>query len=78
MLACENAVSLAPKNGEFRDSRGIARALTGNKQGAIEDFQAYIKWTDWDDGKKQRQAWIDALKAGKNPFTPEEIEKLKG
>jgi Flp pilus assembly protein TadD len=38
MSACEKAVALAPKNGEFRDSRGIARALTGNKQGAIEDF----------------------------------------
>jgi Flp pilus assembly protein TadD len=77
MLSCEKAVALAPKNGRFRDSRGVARALTGNKQGAIKDFQAYIKWTDWDERKKQRQGWIDALKAGKNPFTPEEIEKLK-
>jgi tetratricopeptide (TPR) repeat protein len=77
MLSCEKAVSLAPKNGDFRDSRGIARALTGNKQGAIEDFQAYIKWTDWDEGKKQRQGLINALKAGKNPFTQEEIGKLK-
>jgi hypothetical protein len=68
---------LSPRQ-RFRASRGIARALTGNKQGAIEDFQAYIKWTDWDEGKKQRQGWIDALKAGKNPFTPEEIKKLKG
>ncbi len=78
MQACEKAVALAPKNGEFRDSRGIARALTGDKPGAIEDFQAFIKSTDSDEGKKQRQGWIDALKAGKNPFTPEEIEKLKG
>ena len=77
MSVCEKAVALAPKNGEFRDSRGIARAMAGDKKGAIEDFQAYIKWTDWDEGKKQRQAWIDALKAGKNPFTPEEIETLK-
>ena len=76
MKACENAVTPAPKNGRFRDSRGIARALTGNTAGAIEDFQAYIKWTDWDEGKKQRQGWIDDLKAGKNPFTPEEIEGL--
>jgi regulator of sirC expression with transglutaminase-like and TPR domain len=78
MQACENAVALAPRNGEFRDSRGIARALMGDKQGAIEDFQAYIKWTGWDEGKKQRQGLINALKAGKNPFTQEEIEKLKG
>jgi WD40 repeat protein len=77
MQACEKAVVLAPKDGGFRDSRGIARALTGDKQGAIEDFQAFIKSTDSDEWKKQRQGWIDALKAGKNPFTQEEIEKLK-
>jgi tetratricopeptide (TPR) repeat protein len=76
MHACENAVMLAPKNGEFRDSRGIARALTGNKQGASEDFQAYIKSSKSDEGKKQRQGWIDALKTGKSPFTKEEIEGL--
>jgi regulator of sirC expression with transglutaminase-like and TPR domain len=76
--SCEKAVVLAPKDGEFRDSRGIARALTEDKQGAIEDFQAFIQSTDWDESKKQRLGWIDALKAGKNPFTQEEIEKLKG
>jgi tetratricopeptide (TPR) repeat protein len=76
MFACENSVTLAPKNGEFRDSRGIARAMTGNIAGAIEDFQAFIKSSDSDEEKKQRQGWIDALKAGKYPFTPEEIEGL--
>jgi hypothetical protein len=74
MFACENAVALAPKHGGFRDSRGIARAMTGNTAGAIEDFQTYIKWTKSDEEKKQRQGWIKELKAGKNPFTPEEIE----
>jgi WD40 repeat protein len=76
MNACENAVTLARKDGRFRDSRGIARAMTGNTVGAIEDFQLYVKSSDWDEGKKQRQRWIDALKAGKNPFTKEEIEGL--
>ncbi|GET35472.1 nSTAND1 domain-containing NTPase [Microseira wollei] len=76
MKACENAVTVAPKNGEFRDSRGIARAMTGNTAGAIEDFQAFIKSTGSDEEKKQRQGWIDALKAGKNPFTQEEIKRL--
>jgi tetratricopeptide (TPR) repeat protein len=69
MKACENAVTLAPKNGWIRDSRGIARAMTGDTAGAIEDFQLYIKWTGSDKLKKQRQGWIEALKAGKNPFT---------
>jgi tetratricopeptide (TPR) repeat protein len=76
MKACENAVTLAPKNGDFRDSRGVARALTGNTAGAIEDFQAFIESTDSDERKRQRQGWIDAFKAGKNPFTKEEIERL--
>jgi hypothetical protein len=76
MNACEKAVRLAPKNGRFRDSRGIARAMRGNTAGAIGDFQAYIKWTDWDEGKKQRQGWINKLKAGENPFTKKEIKNL--
>ncbi|MFW5765948.1 MAG: WD40 repeat domain-containing protein, partial [Coleofasciculus sp.] len=79
MDACEKAVALAPENGNFRNSRGIARALTGDNQGAIEDFQASIEWADsqiYEEQIKQRQGWIDALKAGKNPFTPEELENL--
>ncbi|WP_026098035.1 WD40 domain-containing protein [Kamptonema formosum] len=76
MYACEKAVALAPENGDIRDSRGIARALTGNTQGAIEDFQAFIKSTEDVEAKLQRQGWVDALEAGKNPFTDEEIERL--
>jgi hypothetical protein len=76
MKACENAVTVAPENGTFRDSRGIARAMTGNTAGAIQDFQAFIKSTGSDEEKKQRQGWIDALKAGNNPFTQEEIKRL--
>ena len=76
MFACENALELAPNNGDFRDSRGLARALTGDTAGAIEDFQAFIDSTDWEEEKKQRQDWIDALKQGENPFTEEAIESL--
>nr|MDJ0718341.1 tetratricopeptide repeat protein [Prochloraceae cyanobacterium] len=79
MFACEKAVTLAPENGGIRDSRGLARALTGNTKGAIEDFQAFIEWTYSDyypDHKAQRQRWIDALRANKNPFTDEEIKSL--
>jgi regulator of sirC expression with transglutaminase-like and TPR domain len=78
MFACEKAVALAPNNGSYRDSRGLARVLTGKTKGAIEDFQAYIKSTDDKESKAQRQRWIDALKAGKKPFTPEEIKRLRG
>jgi WD40 repeat protein len=74
--ACDTAVELAPGNVNVRDSRGLARALTGDTAGAIADFQAFIKGTDWAEGKKQRQGWIDALKKGENPFTKKELANL--
>jgi hypothetical protein len=83
MHACEEAVRIEPQNGSFRDSRGVARALTGNKEGAIEDFKAFIAWADEShepghsqERRSERTAWIDKLSAGEDPFTREEIEKL--
>ncbi|ARV58212.1 hypothetical protein BZZ01_05795 [Nostocales cyanobacterium HT-58-2] len=69
MFACEKAVQLAPNDGNIRDSRGLAKALTGNIQGAIEDFEAHIAQTDDKEIKSQQQGWVKALRAGKNPFT---------
>ncbi len=40
MFACEKAVKLASNHGNIRHSRGLARALTGDYQGAIADFEA--------------------------------------
>ncbi|MCP4263554.1 MAG: hypothetical protein GY774_39520 [Planctomycetes bacterium] len=77
MHACEQAVALDIGNGSrFRDSRGLARALTANLKGAIDDFQAFIDWTNKEEQKSQRQHWIEVLRAGRTPFTPEEIKKL--
>ena len=76
MFACEKAVKLASNDGKFRDSRGLARALTGDYQGAIADFEAYIAQTSDKRGKAQRQLWVQALRGGKNPFTKEELKKL--
>ncbi|NEN96419.1 MAG: hypothetical protein F6K50_13015 [Moorea sp. SIO3I7] len=77
MDACEKAVAKEPENGGIKDSRGLARALTGDTPGAISDFQAFVDWT-WDDNelKAERQQWIDELRAGKNPFTEEVLEGL--
>ncbi|MBD2776080.1 CHAT domain-containing protein [Iningainema tapete] len=77
MFACEKAVAKAPTDGNNRDSRGFARALTGDTKGAIEDFQAFIESTGDAQQKSQRQGWVNALRAGKNPFTPEEMKKLR-
>jgi hypothetical protein len=58
------------------DTRGLARALTGDKQGAIKDFEAYINSDNPLARKDERQQWIVALRNGQNPFTPEVLEKL--
>ncbi|MEH2372676.1 MAG: ribosome assembly protein 4, partial [Nostoc sp.] len=77
LFACDKAVALAPGDRNNRDSRGLARALTSNTQGAIIDFEAYIAQTDDEDIKAQRQRWVKDLRAGKNPFTDAEIKKLR-
>ena len=68
MFACEKAVAMSPQDGKIIDSRGLARALTGNIEGAIADFLVYVEWTRNEEKKAQRQQWIKALQAGENPF----------
>jgi hypothetical protein len=75
---CDQAVDLAPGDQNIRDSRGVARALTGNPAGAIEDFQFFVANDDRVESTRQRQQWITDLKAGRNPFTPELLEELMG
>lgn len=75
MNTCEQAVELAPENAGIRDSRGLARALIGDYAGAIEDFEFYVQQEkDWDGS---RQAWLEALQAGRNPFDEETLESLR-
>ncbi|KAM3092148.1 eIF2A-related protein [Phormidesmis sp. 146-12] len=78
MDACEKAVAFSPpaEVGYHRDSRGVARAMMGDRTGAIADFEAYIAWTNNPSNRPKRKRWIAALKKGKNPFTPKEIESL--
>ncbi|MFM7168233.1 MAG: TIR domain-containing protein [Planctomycetaceae bacterium] len=77
-FAGDEAVKKAPDNCQFRDTRGVARALTGDYPGAIEDFEAYVNDSRNSNasGKKLRQSWILALKAGENPFTSEVLGSL--
>ena len=77
MDACEKAVAPDLKHGGRRDSRGLARALTGDMEGAIEDFQVFVGWTNSNERKAQRQQWIDALHRGENPFTDEVLKELR-
>lgn len=81
LFACENGIFLNPTDGNIRDSRGVARALLGDYEGAIEDFQFFIEWAaDEPDSEADvalRQEWIAALQAGQNPFDEETLEMLR-
>jgi len=86
MFACDYAVRTEPTNGAYLDSRGVARVLTGNFAGAVEDFQAFVDGVNraGDDGnsvrqdeKAQRERWIAKLQMGENPLTPDELKTLE-
>jgi hypothetical protein len=91
LFAGEKAVELLIDDLEIAclESRGLARALTNNLSGALEDFKAaqtvngcLIIVNDRRDrmgseAKQQRQKWITSLEAGINPFTPQELEALR-
>jgi acetyl esterase/lipase len=68
LFACDRALELTPNDSDIRDSRGLVRALLGDMEGAVEDFEF----------SGQREAWIEALRAGTNPFTSEVLAELRG
>ena len=79
--SCKDAVAKSPDNGEIRDSRGVALAVTGDLNRAIEDFEAFVAWAtdaDMDEAVIQRRHdWIAALRNGQDPLTPEVLKQLK-
>ena len=83
LAACERAVVLASEYGEIRDSRGVARTLTGDYPGAIEDFQQFLAWEaknpePREEQMRQRQDWIRMLQVQQNPFNAELLQRLRG
>jgi hypothetical protein len=81
--ACDRAVSLAEESAvaPYRDSRGVARALGGDRAGAIEDFKFFISWAKGREASaqemSQRQAWVATLQSGGNPFDAETLKALR-
>jgi WD40 repeat protein len=81
--ACEYAVEQADEShkANYRDSRGLARALTGDYAGAIEDLRAFVEWAQGRDEleslRLKREAWIIELEAGRNPFDAQTLQALR-
>jgi WD40 repeat protein len=78
-FAGDLAVALEPANANYRDTRGIARALRGEREGAIKDFQAFL-WTCFSYQQRQeRQGWIKSLQTGSpvdQIFTPKVLARI--
>jgi len=79
-FAGDLAVALEPGNADYRDTRGLARALQGHRKGAIRDFEAFL----WSCGKykqrKERREWIRLLRSDTpvdQLLTPEVLKRLK-
>jgi tetratricopeptide (TPR) repeat protein len=79
---CQQAVTVDPRP-VFLDSRGLVYALLGDYPAAVADFQTYADWLEEQPGKSQqtqlarRKAWINALQADENPFTPQLLAELR-
>ncbi len=89
LFASEKATHLEPNNPVFRDTRGLVKALTGDTQGAIEDFETVVekignnavigcayRFMSFGDVYLRRN-WLETLRLGQNPFTPKTFEKLR-
>jgi hypothetical protein len=81
MHACEKVVELIPDHGKAHLARGLARSLTGNFAGAVEDFKAYLEWAPKNQQSEEAinllQQWTKALKVHQNPFDAETLKKLR-
>jgi tetratricopeptide (TPR) repeat protein/transcriptional regulator with XRE-family HTH domain len=78
---CDKAITSDP-SGRRRGNRGIALALLDRTEEAIEDFQIFLEYlieNDSDEFAKlapSRQAWIETLERGQDPFNEEALLDL--
>jgi hypothetical protein len=81
MDVCNQAVELAPDDGWTYNDRGLARALTEEFEGAIEDFEFFVAWSRQNDLYEQfgqrREEWITELKNKRNPFDEATLDELR-
>jgi WD40 repeat protein len=87
LFGCDNAIAAALREGRnkyaqlYTDSRAVARALTGNVEGAIADLETFVKWCKEDgecgEALQRREQWLDQLRHGGNPFDTQTLEALR-
>jgi tetratricopeptide (TPR) repeat protein len=77
---CDLSLKLEPKAAATLDSRGVARSIAGEFEGAAEDLRAALaadssRWNE--DQLATRRAWIAALAERRNPIDDQELERLR-
>jgi WD40 repeat protein len=93
IFACDNAIKLEPDSNYHLQRRAIAKAIAGQNDEAIGDFESYLKLiynrklksllfvtegsAELSFGDKEVQGWLEELKAGKNPITEEKLEEWR-
>jgi WD40 repeat protein len=82
--ACDRAVALAATTDDknnFGDSRGVALAMTGHYDEAIQAFERFVKWSqdrnDLKESRRRRETWIQELQAGRNPIDQKTRRELR-
>jgi TonB family protein len=77
MFACEHAVDLEPRKPHTREARGVARAMTFDYTGAIEDLERSAARALTSERRAERLGWIETLESGLNPFTEDVRRALR-
>jgi tetratricopeptide (TPR) repeat protein len=91
LFACSRVLTFPSFNLAGLDTRGMARALAGDYNGAIEDFEAFIASRSRGGRRRanessrqlrerqiaDRQRWIAELRRRNNPYRSEMIDELK-
>ncbi len=80
---CDRALSIDPDYYLAYDSRGLAHALLGDHEKAIEDFTKFLEWLGTQSGDTyskygpRRERWVESLSKGENPFDEAELLALR-
>lgn len=80
---CDRALSIDPDYYLAYDSRGLAHALLGNHEKALEDFNRFLEWLGtqssdtYDRYGPRRKRWVESLSKGENPFDEAELLALR-
>jgi hemolysin activation/secretion protein len=66
------------------DARAVVYAQLGRYADAANEFANFLRWLDTQPANARgtfaptRRAWIESLRAGKNPFDAETLNQLRG